>query len=117
MSNFRAIDRKTGYLLPPSVDEWLPEIHLARFIFEVIDELDLGQVQILDLDVRHDSRLQRFQRLPLGVVDGNALLFLPGEGFDLAIEFSGQSAGFGIVGHRFLRGFVPGNRRVIGHQF
>jgi transposase len=42
MSNFRAIDRKTGYLLPPSVDEWLPEIHLARFIFEVIDELDLG---------------------------------------------------------------------------
>jgi len=42
MSNFRANDRATGYLLPPSVDEWLPERHLARFIGEVIDGLDLG---------------------------------------------------------------------------
>ena len=42
MSNFRAIDRKTGYLLPASVDEWLPEKHLARFIVDVIDDLDLG---------------------------------------------------------------------------
>ena len=31
MSNFRTIDRETGFLLPPSVDEWLPEKHLARF--------------------------------------------------------------------------------------
>jgi len=42
MTNFRTIDRQTGYLLPPSVDEWLPEKHLARFIVEVIDGLDLG---------------------------------------------------------------------------
>jgi hypothetical protein len=35
MSNFRAIDRETGFLLPPSVDEWLPERHLARFVVEV----------------------------------------------------------------------------------
>ena len=41
MSNFRAIDRDTDYLLPPSVDEWLPEKHLARFIVEVIEGLDL----------------------------------------------------------------------------
>lgn len=41
MSNFRTIDRQTGYLLPPSVDEWLPERHLARFVVEVIDGLDL----------------------------------------------------------------------------
>src|ERR1700675_3613021 len=44
MSNFRAIDRKTGYLLPPSVDDWLPEKHLARFIVDVIDGLDLGRM-------------------------------------------------------------------------
>src|SRR5271163_49149 len=44
MSNFRAIDRKSGYVLPPSVDEWLPEKHLARFIGEVIDDLDLGRM-------------------------------------------------------------------------
>jgi transposase len=40
-NNFRPIDRQTGFLLPPSVDEWLPEKHLARFIVEVIDGLDL----------------------------------------------------------------------------
>jgi len=41
MSNFRPIDRDTGFLLPPSVDEWLPERHLARFVVEVVDGLDL----------------------------------------------------------------------------
>jgi transposase len=41
MSNFRQVDRRTGFLLPPSVDEWLPERHLARFIVEVIEGLDL----------------------------------------------------------------------------
>src|SRR5260221_8031030 len=42
MNNFRTIDRQTGFLLPPSVDEWLPEKHLARFVVEVIDGMDLG---------------------------------------------------------------------------
>jgi transposase len=41
MSNFRDVDRRTGFLLPPSVDEWLPERHLARFVVEVIETLDL----------------------------------------------------------------------------
>jgi transposase len=39
MSNFRTIDRQTGFLLPPPVDEWLPEKHLARFVVGVIDGL------------------------------------------------------------------------------
>src|SRR6476660_5757454 len=42
LSNFRTIDRETGFLLPPSVDDWLPERHLARFVVEVIDGLDLS---------------------------------------------------------------------------
>lgn len=41
MSNFRQVDRETGYLLPPSVDEWLPERHLARFVVDVVERLDL----------------------------------------------------------------------------
>ena len=41
MSNFRLIDRATGFLMPPSVDEWLPERHLARFVVEVVEGLDL----------------------------------------------------------------------------
>ena len=42
MSNFRPVDRETGFLLPPSVEEWLPERHLARFVVEVIEQLDLS---------------------------------------------------------------------------
>ena len=37
-------DRDTPYLLPPSVDEWLPANHLARFVLEVIDQLDLSRL-------------------------------------------------------------------------
>ncbi len=42
MNRFRPIDRKTDYLLPPSLDDWLPEDHLARFILEAIERLDLS---------------------------------------------------------------------------
>jgi transposase len=41
MNNFRPTDRLTGFLMPPSVDEWLPQSHLARFVVEVADALDL----------------------------------------------------------------------------
>jgi len=41
MSNFRLIDRDTGFLMPPSVDEWLPQRHLARFVVDVVAGLDL----------------------------------------------------------------------------
>jgi len=44
MSNFRPINRDTDFLLPPSVDEWLPERHLARFVVEMVDQLDLSQM-------------------------------------------------------------------------
>ena len=45
MSHFRAIDRDTEYLLPPSVQDWLPEAHLARYVVEVIDGLDLSAME------------------------------------------------------------------------
>jgi len=41
MSNFILTDRNTDYLLPPSVDDWLTQDHLARFVIEVIEGLDL----------------------------------------------------------------------------
>ena len=44
MSNFIPIDRQTGYLLTPSVDNWLSQDHLARFVVEVIDGLDLSEL-------------------------------------------------------------------------
>ena len=41
MVDFVTVDRKTAYLLPPSLEDWLNQDHLARFIVEVIDGLDL----------------------------------------------------------------------------
>jgi transposase len=46
MKNFRPVDRDTGFLMPPSVDEWLPETHLARFVVDVIAGLDLRAMLI-----------------------------------------------------------------------
>jgi transposase len=45
MTNFRTIDRGTPYLLPPAVDEWLPKDHLARFVVEIVDQLDLSALE------------------------------------------------------------------------
>lgn len=42
MSHFRSVDRGTAYLLPPSVDEWLPADHLARFVVEIVEQLDFA---------------------------------------------------------------------------
>ena len=44
MSGFIPVDRQTNYLFPPSVEDWLPENHLARFIVEVIERLDLTEL-------------------------------------------------------------------------
>ena len=44
MSNFRQCDRETPYLLPPSVDEWLPTGHLARFVVDIVEQLDLSSL-------------------------------------------------------------------------
>jgi hypothetical protein len=34
---FVEVDRETLYLLPPSVQDWLPEGHLARFVVEIVE--------------------------------------------------------------------------------
>ena len=45
MSRFRPIDRQTDYLLPPSVQDWLPESHLARYVVDVVEALDLSALK------------------------------------------------------------------------
>lgn len=43
---FRVFDPGQGLLLPPSLDDWLPAEHLARFIAELVDEhLDLTRIR------------------------------------------------------------------------
>ena len=41
---FRTCDLNQPYLLPPSLQDWLPENHLARFLAEVCNGLDLSPI-------------------------------------------------------------------------
>ncbi|RKT37861.1 transposase-like protein DUF772 [Thiocapsa rosea] len=42
--NFVTVDRETPDRFPASVHEYLPEDHLARFVVEIVDQLDLSQL-------------------------------------------------------------------------
>ncbi len=48
---FRRYDPDQSFLMPPSLDDWLPQDHTARFIAEVVDGL-------LDLSVVYDSYVE-----------------------------------------------------------
>ena len=65
MSNFRLIDRDTGFLMPPSVDEWLPQRHLARFVVEVIAGLDL---RAMTGSYRGSGKASYHPQLLLGII-------------------------------------------------
>jgi transposase len=41
---FVDVDRDSAFLLPPSMQDWLPENHLARFVVEIVEGLDLGEL-------------------------------------------------------------------------
>jgi hypothetical protein len=40
--NFLPCDRDQELLLPPSLREWLPQDHLAWFVLDAVDEIDLS---------------------------------------------------------------------------
>ncbi len=40
--NFIECDRDQELLLPPSMREWLPEDHLAWFVSDAVEEIDLS---------------------------------------------------------------------------
>ena len=54
MSRFRACSLNQPFLLPPTIQDWIPENHLARFIAETADHIDL--TNILNKYQRKDSR-------------------------------------------------------------
>ena len=39
--NFIECDREQSFLMPPSLREWLPEDHLAWFVLDAVEEIDL----------------------------------------------------------------------------
>jgi transposase len=65
MSNFRPIYRDMDFLMPPSVDEWLPQRHLARFVVEVIEGLDL---RAMTGSYRGSGEASYHPRLLLGLI-------------------------------------------------
>lgn len=44
--NFLGCDRGQAFLLPPSLDEWLPEDHFARFVIAAVEAMDLSAFYI-----------------------------------------------------------------------
>ena len=51
---FRTCSLDQPFLLPPSLQDWLPENHLARFVVDVVRQLDLSE--IYDHYERKDGR-------------------------------------------------------------
>ncbi len=45
MSRFKPIKRDMNFLFPPSMNDWLPEHHLARFVVEIVEQLDLKPME------------------------------------------------------------------------
>lgn len=45
MSRFKPIKRDMNYLFPPSINDWLPKHHLARFVVEIVEQLDLKPME------------------------------------------------------------------------
>jgi transposase len=42
---FRTYLPEQSLLLPPSLREWLPDDHLAYFVSDVVDQLDLSAIE------------------------------------------------------------------------
>lgn len=42
---FHQIDRETDFLLPPSIQEWLQKAHFARYVVDVVEQLDLSALE------------------------------------------------------------------------
>jgi transposase len=45
MKPFKSSNRNQPFLLPPSIQDWLPKEHLARFIVEIVEQLDLSKIE------------------------------------------------------------------------
>ena len=41
---FRTCSLDQPFLMPPSLQDWLPENHLARFVADVVQQLDRSEI-------------------------------------------------------------------------
>ena len=45
MRRFRLFNCETDNLLPPSVQDWLPQLHLARCVVDIVEGLDVSAIE------------------------------------------------------------------------
>ena len=45
MKTFRPYEPDQLLLMPPSLGDWVPEDHLARFVSDLVDTLDLSAIE------------------------------------------------------------------------
>jgi len=57
VKTYRPYSPEQSFLLPPSPTDWLPEDHLAYFVLELLEGLDLGEIE--DRIQRKDHRGER----------------------------------------------------------
>ncbi len=41
---FIGTDRDQGFLLPPNINDWLPQKHMARYIVDIVSQLDMESI-------------------------------------------------------------------------
>jgi transposase len=44
VKRFRTCSLDQPFLMPPTLQDWLPEDHLARFVADVVHQLDLSEI-------------------------------------------------------------------------
>jgi transposase len=44
---YKSYDPEQSLLFPPNIREWLPEDHLAYFVSDVVDQLDLSEIEVV----------------------------------------------------------------------
>ena len=84
--NFLACDRDQAFLLPPSVEEWLPADHFARFVIAVVEEMDLSAFYAVYRADGHGRAAYEPSMMVALLVYGGAGINRHGEGDERALH-------------------------------
>ena len=50
---YKTYEPEQSMLFPPNIKDWLPEAHLANFVSDVVDQLDLSAIEaVYEKDLR-----------------------------------------------------------------
>lgn len=95
------------FLLPPSPDDWLPKDHLARFVLEVVERLDLSAIYV---DIESDRAPQGRSNYPPRLMVALLLYaYMTGTMSSRQIERKTHED----IGYRFLCGNLHPSYRTI----